>query len=239
MARTISYTVPAVLATCPSPNWTEPGANSQGHLTKDINSRVQHPHYLPFVSWRGPLSYMSLPGHTSFLFPGPGIPYYPTPKPCPSLDPWTPPNPHGVPVVCWGYLSPVPVPWLSLSPVMPNVRAPAHFHVCPPTQSPRSAEDRSTAALPTAHHTNHMTNPADLCWDLPRPLYHSTSTKIPQWPSCQATDNTDGCGLECKLVAESPSSSRTRRLVSVSQPDGKGDLLSFAITAGGTCHCAA
>lgn len=148
MARTISYTVPAVLATCPSPNWTEPGANSQGHLTKDINSRVQYPHYLPFVSWRGPLSHMSLPAYLLSV-PGTWNSILSNSKALSiTLDPWMPPNPHGVPVVCWGYLSPVPVPWLSLSHVMPNVRASVHFHICPPTQSPRSAEDPLNSCSP-------------------------------------------------------------------------------------------
>lgn len=32
------YTVPTVASACPSPSRTELGANSQGHLTKDISS---------------------------------------------------------------------------------------------------------------------------------------------------------------------------------------------------------
>lgn len=56
-------------------------------------------------------------------------------------------------MVCCGYLSPVPVPWLSLSHVMPpltfmSAHQPNHHEVL---------KIHSTAALPTAHHTNHMT----------------------------------------------------------------------------------
>lgn len=61
---------------------------------------------------------------------------------------------HTVPMVCWGYPSLAPLPWLSLSHVMPNVRAtlisahqPIHHEVL---------ERQSTAPFLTAHHVKHM-----------------------------------------------------------------------------------
>lgn len=113
------------------------------------------------------------------------------------LDATSPPYPHGVPMVCWGYLSPIPVPWSSLSHVMPNCQS-THALSSLPAHQPiyhGVLKIRSAAPFPTAHHTKYMT--PDLPWGLRPPSpYALTAQHFSEIHQDSTVALSDSYGLE-------------------------------------------
>lgn len=181
-------------ATCPSPSSTEPGASSQGYLTKDINSRVQHQHYHtcpcqdtpPFSSRDLKFHTIQLqsPVHHSRLLDATTVLH------THMESPWS----AGVicflvePLPCHAQLSEYPHTFSS---------------ACPPTHSPWSAEDTVNISFP--HRLPYQVYDTRPSLGLQaKQSYSFTAFLFSEIHQDSTVTLSDNYGQECNLVAKSP-----------------------------------